>query len=129
PISISRFVLFAISTRVLIILLQKLIHKELDDIFDGDIDRDITFEDTKEMAYLEMCIKETLRLYPPAAFFARTIIEDFQCEQHLIPAGTTFIVSSYSVHRDPTVYQKPEHFIPERFAPNSTVTQHPFAFI
>jgi len=81
------------------------------------------------MNYLELCIKESLRLYPPAAFFARTIIEDFQCERYLIPAGTTFIVSSYTVHRDPAVYSKPEHFIPERFEPTASMNRNPFAFI
>lgn len=108
---------------------QALIHEELDTIFGDDMERDITSEDCKQLSYLEMCIKETLRLYPPAAFFARTISEDFQCDKHQVPAGTTFLVLSYAIHRDPEVYEKPEHFIPERFAPNSTVARNPFAFI
>lgn len=74
------------------------------------------------------CFK-VLRLYPPAAFFARTISEDFQCDKYLVPSGTTFLVLSYAIHRDPEVYEKPEHYIPERFSPNSTVSQNPFAFI
>ena len=106
-----------------------MIQEELDTVFSDDIDRDVTSEDVKQMPYLEMCVKEALRLYPPAAFFARTIIEDFQCDKYKVPAGTTFLVLSYAVHRDPEVYDKPEHFIPERFAPNSTVARNPFAFV
>lgn len=38
---------------------QELIHQELDNIYGNDT-REITFEDTKKMIYLEMCIKGAL---------------------------------------------------------------------
>lgn len=38
---------------------QELIHQELDSIFGNDT-REITFEDTKKMIYLEMCVKGAL---------------------------------------------------------------------
>ncbi|KAJ6223162.1 hypothetical protein RDWZM_001707 [Blomia tropicalis] len=108
---------------------QQLVHEELDQIFGDDIERNITYDDTKRMSYLEMCIKETLRLYPPAAFFARSITNQFKSNNCTIPVGTTFIVLTYAVHRDPTIYHKAEHFIPERFGPDSNMSHNPFAFI
>lgn len=109
---------------------QQLVHQELDDIFADDDGRDITADDIRRMVYLEMVIKEVLRLYPPATFFARLITEDFQCDRYIIPKGTTFLVFSYSIHRDPSVYEKPERFIPERFDPErGLLKKHPYSFI
>lgn len=107
---------------------QAKVHQELDDIFDGDM-REITLEDTKKMAYLEMVIKETLRLYPTISFFGRSITEDFHVGQHLIPAGATVYIMPSAVHRDPEWYPQPETFLPERFSPDSTTPRHPYAFI
>lgn len=49
--------------------------QEVDAIF-GDSDRPCTFQDTLEMKYLERCIMETLRMYPPVPAIAREIQQD-----------------------------------------------------
>lgn len=48
---------------------------ELDEIFGNDR-RSPTMQDLKEMKCLEMCIKESLRLYPSVPLFARILEED-----------------------------------------------------
>lgn len=57
--------------------IQDRIVQELDEIF-GDSDRPATFQDTLEMKYLERCIMETLRMYPPVPVIARQINEDLK---------------------------------------------------
>lgn len=57
--------------------IQKKVVEELEEIF-GDSDRPVTFQDTLEMKYLERCILETLRMYPPVPIIAREIKEELK---------------------------------------------------
>jgi cytochrome P450 len=57
---------------------QKHVHDELDQIFKdrGESNLYASIEDLGEMSYLEMCIKESLRLYPPAPLIPRLVHRD-----------------------------------------------------
>ena len=56
--------------------------EELDLIF-GDSNRPVTAPDLTELKYLECCIKETLRLYPPFPAISRYLTEEVQSGYHL----------------------------------------------
>lgn len=55
--------------------IQDKVIEELDKIF-GDSDRPVTFQDTLEMKYLERCLMETLRMFPPVPVIARHLKQD-----------------------------------------------------
>lgn len=57
--------------------IQDKVIQELDEIF-GDSDRPATFADTLEMKYLERCLLETLRMYPPVPIIARQLKQDLK---------------------------------------------------
>lgn len=67
--------------------IQEKVVQELDEIFQGS-DRPVTFADTLEMKYLERCLLETLRLFPPVPVIAR------QLQQEVV-AGKWFYNSKY----------------------------------
>lgn len=62
---------------------QDKIADELDKIF-GNSDRMPSAEDLQNMKYLEMCIKESLRLYPSVPFISRWIHEDVQLSRYFL---------------------------------------------
>uniref|UniRef100_A0A453JGH9 P450 n=1 Tax=Aegilops tauschii subsp. strangulata TaxID=200361 RepID=A0A453JGH9_AEGTS len=76
----------------------------------------ITEEDLGSMAYLRATIKETLRLHPPAPFllphFSTT---DCKIDGYLIPSNTRVLVNAWALGRDPSSWERPEDFLPERF--------------
>jgi cytochrome P450 len=69
------------------------------------------------MTYTDRVLKETMRLYSPAPFFPREVIEDVELGGYIIPKGSIIFISPYVLHRDPRWFDDPERFDPERFNP------------
>ncbi|XP_008486593.1 cytochrome P450 4C1-like, partial [Diaphorina citri] len=76
-------------------------------------------ETARKSVYVEMIIKESLRLYPPVPVVGRQIITDerYEGEDLELPRGASMIVNIYTLHRDSTYYPEPNKFDPDRFLP------------
>ncbi len=72
-----------------------------------------------ELGELEMVLEETLRKYPPAWIGPRRARESFEFEGHTVPARAFVNYSSWASHHLPDVFEQPEAFRPERFAPEA----------
>ncbi|CAD6223997.1 GSCOCT00005430001.2-RA-CDS [Cotesia congregata] len=109
---------------------QENVIRELDEIF-GDSDRPCSFQDTLEMKYLERCLMETLRLYPPVSIMGRRINTDLKLTSgdYTIPRGSLIIVGTFRIHRSPKFYPNPNMFDPDNFLPEKTRDRHYYAFI
>ena len=94
---------------------QQKLHDELDAVFGGDRDCDVTVEHLKELPYLDMVVKEVLRLYPPGSFIGRELVEDLEIDGWTVPAGEDINVFIYNIHRHPDIWEDPHEFLPERF--------------
>ncbi|KAJ1523289.1 hypothetical protein ONE63_001168 [Megalurothrips usitatus] len=109
--------------------IQDRVCEEIDEIF-GDSDRPATFQDTLEMKYLERCLMETLRMYPPVPVIARTLREEATLPAgYIIPAGCTVTIPIMKVHRNPHIYPNPEVFNPDNFLPEAAASRHYYSFI
>ena len=93
-------------------------------------DRTATYEDFGRLKYLEMVVKETMRLYPAAGFlFGREVVEDVEIGGYTLRKGAWVFVSPYIVHRDPNNFKEPEKFDPERFAPGRVESIPPYTYL
>nr|AVL92833.1 CYP450 [Locusta migratoria] len=108
---------------------QEKVYAELKDIFHDDPKRSPTMQDLQNMKYLEMVIKESLRLYPSVPFIARRATQDIQIAGYNIPESTTLTLHIYHAHRDPDHWPEPERFDPDRFLPDRVQGRHPFAYV
>jgi len=81
-----------------------------------------------EMPYLDMVLKETLRLYPPAIAVNRMVPETFEFKGMVIPKGMSIAANMFLIQRDPELWPEPEKFDPERFTKENCAGRHVFAF-
>ncbi|KAG0176177.1 Cytochrome P450 3A4 [Apophysomyces sp. BC1034] len=80
------------------------------------VDINPTVAQSKEMPYLNMVIKESLRLLSPAISTSpRYATEDCELGGHFIPKGTVVSVHITALQHDGQRWEDPEKFIPERF--------------
>uniref|UniRef100_A0A182FZS0 Uncharacterized protein n=2 Tax=Anopheles albimanus TaxID=7167 RepID=A0A182FZS0_ANOAL len=89
----------------------------------------LTYSTLQNFKYLDMIVKESLRLLPPVSFIGRRLVEDLELNGVTIPAGTDITIPIYVIHRNPEVYPDPERFDPERFADESTQRRGPYDYI
>lgn len=108
---------------------QQRAFEELKDIFGDDTERECSYQDLQEMKYLEMVVKETLRLYPSVPLYARMIKDDVTYNGMVLPKGMTIGIYAYGIQRDPDYFPNPEKFDPERFAPENYDGRQPYAYI
>ncbi|WCJ31980.1 Cytochrome P450 71B10 [Euphorbia peplus] len=75
--------------------------------------------DIKNLSYLKMVIKETLRLHPPVPLLLpREVISQFNINGYEVFPKTRIQVNAWAIGRDPKLWKNPEEFYPERFNDN-----------
>ncbi|CAH1392173.1 unnamed protein product [Nezara viridula] len=75
-----------------------------------------SYDALKDMKFLNKCIAETLRMYPPVAMLNRECTKDFTFQDGtLIKKGEQIVIPIYSIHRDPRYFPDPLKYNPDRF--------------
>ncbi|NXJ88518.1 CP4B1 protein, partial [Corythaixoides concolor] len=94
-------------------------------------DRDtIEWEDLGKMAYTTMCIKESLRLFPPVPFMSRSLSKPVTfCDGRSLPAGCQVGLNIFAIHRNRDLWEDPEVYDPQRFSPENSAQRHSHAFM
>ncbi|KAJ0182458.1 hypothetical protein K1T71_001827 [Dendrolimus kikuchii] len=107
---------------------QDKIVAELNEIF-GDLTRPANMNDLSKMRYLECCIKESLRLYPPVHFISRNLSESIKLGNYTLPGGIFCHIHIYDLHRREDLFKNANEFNPDRFLPENSVGRHPYSYI
>ncbi|MFI1682106.1 cytochrome P450 [Streptomyces sp. NPDC020607] len=76
----------------------------------------MTVEGLHRMEWLEHCVREAERLYPPVFMIFRRAMRPWQAGGFHVPTGTWVVLSPAVSHRLPAVFADPGRCAPERYA-------------
>uniref|UniRef100_A0A6B2L4U7 Cytochrome P450 n=1 Tax=Arcella intermedia TaxID=1963864 RepID=A0A6B2L4U7_9EUKA len=90
----------------------------------SNFSRDLTYEDLKDLNYMEGFIKEVMRLYPAASIIGnRKSAKDGVVGEWFVPKGTVVQVDVISNLQDPAIWTNPQIFDPDRWNPERLTKQ------
>lgn len=133
---------------------QKKVRSEVDEVIGVG---DVNVESLSKLKYLEMVIKETLRLFPIAPLMVRQLNGELNLsrkqikkikskliivcnnklmanfhvflDSSILPKECQVVIASYVTHRSSKFWKNPEKFLPERFTSEEIAKRHPYTFI
>jgi len=105
---------------------EERLHAELDEVLQG---RAPTLEDVPRLVYTRAVFEETARLYPPVPLLGRQALQAETIRNRNIPAGSLVIVIPWLLHRHKRLWQRPDHFIPDRFLPENAGKRARYSYI
>lgn len=111
---------------------QDKLFEEIVNVFGTDKNAKVTHHQLQELKYMEMVIKETLRLYPSLHAIGRYLDQDLKLDDgRIIPADTNIILNLHVTFKDPKYFKDPLRFDPDRFSLDNLANEkiNPFVFI
>uniref|UniRef100_A0A8D8CDF1 Cytochrome P450 4C1 n=1 Tax=Culex pipiens TaxID=7175 RepID=A0A8D8CDF1_CULPI len=108
---------------------QQRVYEEVMRVYPTD-ESEFTPESLKKLEYMEMVIKETLRLFPVGPLILRQSVTDSTIAGLFIPKGNIFGIDIFNMHRRKDIYgEDADNFNPERFSPERNKDRNPFSFL
>ncbi len=92
-------------------------------------DRPAEAGDLERLGYLRQIIEEALRLYPPAALLRRGVAEEDRIGDRVVRPGALVMLPIYALHRHALLWDRPNAFDPDRFAPDAARGRQRFSYL
>lgn len=94
-----------------------------------EIHGSFSYDAIKDLPYTTQTIFETLRLYAPVvAFTSRRAAGEYRYKDLTMPKGMNVMSCTHQIHMDPSIWDQPDKFDPERFSPQQRSSRNPLAF-
>lgn len=93
------------------------VREEVDNLMGTREGSELQYEDLAELKVLDLCLKETMRMYPALPLLNRECTKEYRIPgtDHVIEKGTPIIISNFGLQREDKYYPDPDKFDPSRF--------------
>ncbi|CCT69156.1 related to pisatin demethylase cytochrome P450 [Fusarium fujikuroi IMI 58289] len=104
------------------------LQEEIDNLFSSS--SHLNHSSFAKLTYLQACIDETLRLFPPvpSGLQRMTPPEGLRVGDIFIPGDTIVTVPSYTLYRDERYFTAPDDFVPERWTTRPEMVKNDSVF-
>jgi cytochrome P450 len=85
-----------------------------------------TFADLQQLDWCKSIILETLRLYPPVPLLPRQAKNADKIGDVEVEKGALIMIAPWLLHRSRDLWDRPNHFMPERFRNDARVEPNTF---
>ncbi|KAI1718381.1 cytochrome p450 domain-containing protein [Ditylenchus destructor] len=109
--------------------IQNRAYVELTENLGPDPERYLTTEDLNSLKYLDMCVKETLRMFPSVPIVQRTLKNEMEIGGKIVPMGSVIDICPIMIHHNEKIYPNHESFDPENFSTERIRTRHAYDYI
>ena len=99
---------------------------EVDAVLNGNVP---TAQDIPKLVFARMVIEEAMRLYPPVPFLSRQALGPDRLGDVAVRPRSLVVVAPWVVHRHRLLWEEPELFEPERFAPDRRALVPRFGYL
>lgn len=109
---------------------QQKVYDEVRTVIGDDLNVSVTLAMLNQLNYLDLVIKETLRLYPSVPIYGRRLLENQEINGTVFPAGSNLVIFPYFMGRDADYFPDPLEFRPERFAVETSAEKvNPYRYV
>uniref|UniRef100_A0A0K0FVA3 Cytochrome P450 n=1 Tax=Strongyloides venezuelensis TaxID=75913 RepID=A0A0K0FVA3_STRVS len=89
----------------------------------------IDYDTINKLNYLDQCVKECLRMFPPAGRISRMCVQKTTINGIDFEPGVSISVPIFNLHYDEDIYPEPNIFDPERFSPEQKAGRDPLYYM
>jgi cytochrome P450 len=88
-----------------------------------------TLADVPRLVYTRAVFDEAIRLYPPVPVLGRQAMHGETIRDRAIPEGSLLLVVPWLLHRHRLLWQRPDHFVPDRFLPENAGARERYSYV
>lgn len=108
---------------------QEKLYHEILEVF-PNVNEDVDRERLSKCKYLDMVIKESMRLMPPVPLIGRETLDEFELNDLVVPKGVTLLINFFNLHRRKDIWgSDADDFNPDRFSPEHEAKRHSHCFL
>ena len=106
---------------------QERLRDEIQEVTNGDLEKNLSYDDLQTMTYLDQVINETLRLHNPIGSLNRITTKDYMMPETdlIIPKGVGVWINVMAIHFDENHYANPHDFDPDHFSKDAKAERNP----